>query len=288
MHSISGGLQTTVFGQPNTVIADLWTITLQSGTVLRYTDGDASVTFGGNTFAPFVLEGGDYEGALGAEVSSFELVLRPGTTTVGTLPMLTAARFGLFDRARVKVDRVFGSSYPTAPSESVIVFSGVVTNTHPASVSLTLTIKSLVALLDEPMPRRTVVAPCPFILGDSNCKVGLVPGTSPWVTDRTAAAGTTDAVLILNSSTSNAVVGSTVEILAGDYQGMRRLVRAVSGVNLTLDTPLPGTPATGNGIRITRGCAKTIPECTNTFANFNAAGGLRHGGMPGAPLPTSG
>lgn len=287
MHPISGTLQTTVFGQTTLVAADLWTITLTNGTVLRYTDGDTAVVYGGNTFAPLVFTAGDYQGRLGAEVSSFEMTMQPGTVQVGGLPMLTVARFGGFDRARVKVERAFGAtSYPSAPSEVVLVFSGVVMEVEPASVSLVLVVKSLVAIMDEPIPRRTVTPACPFILGDADCQVVM----TSWTTARTIAAGTTETVLVISSSTTNAEAGGTVEITSGPYTGQRRLVRSVAGTSITLETPLPGVPANGNGVTLRAGCAKTRVACRDKFSNYNGAAilpGLRHGGCPQAPLPTS-
>src|SRR5882672_4055513 len=91
-------------------MADLYTITLKSGTALRYTTWDANLTVLGNTFltGPPNISRTAIEEKLGMDVSTIEITIDASLADlVNGVPILQAIGLGMFDGAAVKIERLF-------------------------------------------------------------------------------------------------------------------------------------------------------------------------------------
>src|SRR6185312_881295 len=91
------------------VSADLYTVTLVSGQVLRWTSADRDITFGGNTYSSQQAKPSwdTIERTAGLEVGTVDLTIADGGTAVlAGLTVLQAIAKGLFDGATVQIDEL--------------------------------------------------------------------------------------------------------------------------------------------------------------------------------------
>src|SRR6201999_365704 len=91
-------------------MADLYTITLKAGNVLRYTTWDSALTVLGNTFltGPPNIERTAIEEQLGMAVSTIEVTITASATDLlSGVPILQSIGLGLFDGAAFKIERLF-------------------------------------------------------------------------------------------------------------------------------------------------------------------------------------
>ena len=96
------------------LMADCYTFTLRTGTVLTYTNADVPVTLGSVTFAAnsVLVDGLTYTCKAGLDVDQqqINLAARP-TDTVGGVPVLIALHHGVFDGCEVQRERAFLTSW---------------------------------------------------------------------------------------------------------------------------------------------------------------------------------
>src|ERR1051326_2927407 len=133
-------------------MADLYTITLKSGTVVRYTTWDANLTVQGNTFltGPPHLKRSQIEEKLGLDVSSLELEIVAGLSdTINGVPLLQMIANGSFDGATLRIDRLFMDSGGNQIG-TVVRFSGIIGEVEEVGrSSAKLTVNALVQLLTQ-------------------------------------------------------------------------------------------------------------------------------------------
>lgn len=107
-------------------MADLYTITLSGGQVLRYTDRALPVTINGATYSPGpLLRRGKTRMSVGIAVDTLDLTLSAdATVTVNGVPILQFVAGGGFDGATLLLERAFAPAPPTAePRRNVLVNS---------------------------------------------------------------------------------------------------------------------------------------------------------------------
>ena len=153
------------------LMADCYTLTLRSGTVLTLTDADVPVTLGGTTFRAdsILIDGLTFKCALGLDVDEQQVTLaaRP-TDTIGEVPALVAIHRGALDGCTVRRERAFLTSWSAPPLGSVVLFQGRVTSVDAVGrTSATVTVASDLVLLDIDMPRNLYQPTCVQALYDS-------------------------------------------------------------------------------------------------------------------------
>lgn len=284
MKSASATLQDVLYNHAAHLIADLVTIyfpdgsqpvTFSTGTQ-RYWTGAAALTIGTDTYQPGHIGVSDLKQGLGSESETFEIDFGVTTQTVAGLSFTAAALVGLFNGVRVKVQRARTlttfTGYAAADLESV--FDGVVTRAIPRTDTVvSLSLQGAISLGKVPVSKRRVSADCPFSFGDATCGVTV----ASFRHTKSVASGSTASVVKLNSTSTFAVTGSVLAITSGLWSGQTRVVRSVSGVDLTLDVALPGVEV-GASCTVTRACDKKIATCSGVFSNA-----LRCGCAPNAP-----
>src|SRR5436190_12933809 len=120
MKTASGALKTFLLANTKCHRAQLFTITLLNGAVLRYCDGQSDLKFGGNVYSASSSSVGAWKRGrittrLGMESSTMELEIKADTTaTVNSVPIITAIQLGLFDGAMVKVETLLMPTYGDA------------------------------------------------------------------------------------------------------------------------------------------------------------------------------
>ena len=242
--------------------ADLYTFTLRTGAVLRYTSADTDITLGGNLFRSggevsgyALVEGGRMRSVRGLEVDTTDITIAPGANDqVNGLGLLQAARQGLFDRAGVLKERAFMASWGDTSAGTLIAFSGEVAEVSPSRTGIKLSVKSDIYLLNTNMPRAVYQTSCPHTFGDTGC--GFVRSTL--AATSTALAGSTAwSILCGLTQAADYFDLGTITFTAGVNAGVSRGVKLSAPGSVTTFSPFPNAPAVGDAFLITPGCDKT-------------------------------
>lgn len=259
-------------------LADLFTFTLKSGTVLRYTNLDMPIVYGGQTFTPMVISRTRTRIVTGVEVDTMTIKIAPGGALVGSVPFLQSVMAGALDGAVVKVERAYMGAWGDTTPGALHLFEGEVSDTELDGIEVTLRVWSMLALLNIKMPRNVFQAGCVNTLYGSACGVSkagkAVPGT--------AQAGSSKEVLLTAlAQAAGYFTQGIVTFNSGANAGATRTIKLhESGGTLTLAVPLTYTPAAGDSFTAYPGCDKTLDTCTSRFANQT-----RFRGFPWIPVP---
>jgi len=263
------------------LMADCYTFTLLTGTVLTYTNADVPVTMNGVTFvANSVLVDGlafHCKAGLDVDQQQIKIAARP-TDTVGGVPFLIALHHGVFDGCEVQRERAFLTSWGSTPIGSVILFKGRITSVDQIGrTSAEITVASDLTLLDLDMPRNLFQLTCVHTLYDSGCK--LVKNA--YGTNGTVGAGPTTLTIPWSGAAAVHVQG-TVLFTSGINAGVSATTKSVvPGTSLTLNYPLYTAPSPGDAFTAYQGCDHQLTTCQTQFANQ-----ANFRGFPFTPPPT--
>lgn len=244
-------------------MADLFTFTLASGTVIRWTSFDNDVKLSGNTFFSLHLSpttGAHISGAAirrgpiteraGVETSPLQIYIASQVAIVLGLTIHQAVVAGLFNGATCVLQRAFWKVGATADSmqnpdnseaigkdgtwtatEGVIVFSGWVSGCSVGRSLCVFTISSLFERLNIPSPRITLMPGCRHTLFDTGCTLLA----SSFATTSTVSAGSTQNAIrhpIATAHPADYYSLGRVLFTNGQNQGLWRMIQTgdVSGV----------------------------------------------------------
>lgn len=283
-----GSLQAWLLANKEAIPIDLWTITLDGGQVLRFTSGDAAVTFSGNTYSigPLIWRG-DTKMRMGVTVDTLSMQITPrDTDMVGSVPMMTALTAGLFDGAEVTLWRVFmdlgGVVRGVLPE-----FLGRVGDIRTGHLKASLQVRSWLELLNVSVPGHVYQAGCRRTLYSSQCGVNRAAFTVSGVLSANA-----DATKRIHTSTSAAVVAKpsgwgnigVLRFTSGANAGVSRPVRVHSlsagTATITAQFGFPFQAQAGDGFELQAGCDKLKATCGSKFSNS-----ARFSGEPYIPAP---
>ena len=169
-----GGNSLVTWLQTTTEIrmADLYTITLKSGTALRYTTWDTNLVVLGNTFltGPPHIARSAIEEKIGMEVATLEVTIEASLTdTVSGVPILQAIGQGIFDGAGFRIDRLFMDSNSNQIG-AVVRFSGFIGPVEELTrTSAKLTVNAATAYLNMQLPSIILQPGCTNTLFDPRC-----------------------------------------------------------------------------------------------------------------------
>ncbi|TDR82212.1 DUF2163 domain-containing protein [Paludibacterium purpuratum] len=262
------------------LMADLYTFTLISGTVLTYTDADINLKMNGVTYlatdAKIQRKGTKLQ--TGMTVNSIEIDVYAGVNNlVNGIPMLQAISTGAFDSADVIVQRVFMATWGDTSAGSIILFTGRVSDATATRTSAALTVKSYLDLLNINMPRNLYQASC------SNSLYGLGCGVNreAVAVSATAGAGSTASTVKVATSKPDGWFNQGYSLFTGGQNaGLRRTIKVHASGQVLLAAPLPYPVSAGDTMKLYPGCDHTQATCINKFGN-----GARWRAMPFIPVP---
>lgn len=256
-------------GDDEFLMADLFTITLSSGRVLRHTNADMPVTWQGQTFdaQSLIIKRGSTRVACGLDVDSNELEIAadPSAKLEG-LSWSESALGGTLDGARVKIERAFFREWGT-PVGTVIVFSGRVSDVSGSRSVVKVSVKSDIELLNVSSPRNIYQAGCMRTLYDGGCKVNRDRFT---VDGRVTAHSANGNELRCNLSQAEGWFNQgVIKFTSGRNAGLTRTVKThLAGGMLHFALRLPYPPQNGDTFKIYPGCDKRQETCQNKFQNI--------------------
>ncbi len=265
-------------------MCDLYTVTLQTGSVLRWTSADVDLLVSGNLYdsgddqgATPLITRGSIRNARGTEVATCDLTLYCGQTAqmLGIrLPL--AAHNGAFDGALVRIDRYIAPAATPLAGWPVVLFEGSVAGVDPAALEVVLHLKSDLELLNRVFPVHTYQERCTYTLGCSGCGKSLAA-----LTETTSAGSGSDRGRILTSlgSAANYFAGGYCIATGGANAGARRSIAASTAAGtITLDVPFGAAVVAGDAFQCVPGCARTKAAC-EAWGNIN-----RFRGFPYIPV----
>lgn len=259
---------------------DLYTLTLQDGTVIRSTSSDRNISWAGNTYfsdSP-MMQRTKVRLVIGIEVDSMTLTIMSPDDLVSGFTYREAARRGIFDGCSVLVETAYIENFPF-PVGVVHTFSGLVSGIEAGRSSIEMEVKSSLELLSSPFPRNVYQSTCLHTLYDSGCAVNRASYT---------VAGQVLGALSQKSMTSDIVVYSdgyfdlgVVTFTSGPNNGLSRSVKSYSNDGtFSFSSPLPALPLSGDSFSAIPGCDKLLGTCRSKFNNSN-----RFRGFPFIPTP---
>lgn len=287
MKGAEAALVSWINGTKKGAMADLWTIVLQSGTVLRWTDIDVDFTTVPAPPAdptPRVFTRGPVirrdrvRWTRGIEVSQLTVDFSNPEQVVDGQLLPVFASLGGFDLAVVHLEHGYIDDAGVGRGQ-ILWFSGTVSDVEPTDMGANIVLKSQLTQLSQQVPRGLYQAGCLNNLYDSNCAVNKAALT---------VSTTVLAVVNQTSFTSSGVSApgsgyydlGIVTFTSGANAGIRRTVLLHTTTTLKFSRPFPFAVAPGDTFTIVPGCNKTSTTCNSKFSNLS-----RFRGFPFVPVP---
>ena len=272
------------------VRADIWTITLNGGGVVRWTSHDADVIANGNRYVSGpAIERGSISEKTGVEVATMKVTIHGGESDlINASPVIGFIAAHGLDGAAVKLERAYAPAWgldsdgnPIPVTGTVIRFAGKVTSIDSVmGGTAEFTVSSWLVLLNANSPRNHYQVGCMRTLYDAGC--GVNPASFSSVGTVGSGATTVGFGSGLTGAAGYYSQGRVV-FLTGANAGISRTVKVNDGSgNFSLIKPLPVAPAAGDTFRAFAGCDLTRTTCKNKFNNLT-----RHKATPFVPLPTT-
>lgn len=246
-------------------MADLYTFTLVGGTVVRYTDADIDLVYGGNTFSKFLISRTKTKVTIGVEVDEITVTVSAALTdTLMGQPWLAAARNGALDGANVRVERIFMPTWGDTSLGALMMFGGRTSDINAGRTEAQISIKSELELFDTELPRDVFQSGCLNTLFDSQCTVNKASvAVSGSVTTGTNIQINTP----LTQATGYFDLGSIL-FTSGANTGVTKSVRSFAAGSFTLASPLQGAVTAGDAFTAWPGCDKLQATCDSKFSNL--------------------
>ncbi len=266
-------------------MVDLWSITLNSGTVIRWHGADdwiGPLTFNGNTWAKGSgISRGKISTKVGIEVATLDAKFIAGPSDlINGAPLIPFVTGRGFDGATVQLLKAFLPKWGAPITGCVIDFAGRVTEIKDISrAGFTMTISSWTVLLNVSMGPDVFQAGCLNTHYDPDCT--LTPTNIGGAVLGSPAATQTSFMTNL-SQVSGYFSKGTIVFTSGANAGVSRAVGTYSSGIVSVAFPLPFAPAVGDTFNAVRGCLLTMADCT-------AQGNLIHfRGQPFTPPAITG
>lgn len=276
------------------MMADLLTITLKSGTVLRYCSWDTNLTVSSVLYSATGLKfkRGRVRNTIGVEVDSMDLTLYAGPTDlIGSETYFTQLRNGALDGARIKIDKTFMPTAGVTTAGSISVFSGRISSSKFGRTEVNISVVSDLILLNVQMPRNVYQPPCLFTLYDDDMLSQGQPAIGCRALKSSFVAFGAISVGVSTTTTLSAAMSAVFDtgwfdlgyiiFTTGVNAGQKRTVKTFNtDGTIVLTNPLLSVPNLLDIFEAYPGCDHSRTTCEtkfNNIANFR--------GFPYVPTP---
>lgn len=284
MRTLSSALTTILAGGGPFVTADLFTLTLTNGTVLRWWTGQgASFTIGGNTYLKGPpIERDKAKWSMGLDVDQMDItILDDGSATINTQPLVKAAWQHAFDLAQVEIDRFISDSWTDTAVGTVPWFTGTVGQVQLQGKQLKITVESPLAQFKASFPKTFVLPSCANTLYDGVCQLLASNYTYAGSIGSSPTASSFPLTLPGGNKPDGSFQNGKIQFTSGVNDGQVRTVKTYVGGVVTLVFPLYAVPAVGDTVNAIYGCDKTRNTCQGRFNNL-----AHYRGFPYVPDPS--
>lgn len=262
------------------IMADLYTITLVGGSVLRYSAAPTALLVNGYSFALGPkFERSKTKIVIGTQVDELEVrIYTEPTDLIGGLPFLQAAWQGQLDGALLQLERAFMPTYGDTSPGTVILFAGRISDIDCSRTGIDLKCRSHLELLNIQMPRRLWQSSCTHTFGDAMCQFDR----SSMQATFSAGPGSSEAQIAASVSPTppNLYIQGTLIGVTGANAGSSRTVTNIAGGWLYVKSAFLSPILAGDQFQLLPGCDRTLSTCTNAFNNA-----IHYGGFPYIPTP---
>lgn len=252
------------------VMADLYTFTLNGGTILRYSGADVAITLPGprSFIKGPLIQRSSLTMKVGVEVSTLDLVIiADESDLIAGVPALHFIRGKGLDGAEFILERAFMPQWGDSVTGSIVRFAGRVTQVPEVGrTQASITVSDWRILWNVHMPSSLNQPPCLNVLYGPDCTLDA----ADWaVTGEVTAEG--DELSFTSDLTQDTGYFSqgVIVFTSGTNNGLKRTVRSQSdtgGVSVVLRFPLP--PQAGDTFTIYPGCDLTKGTCAAKFSNL--------------------
>lgn len=251
-------------------VADLYTITLSGGQVLRWTNIDQAVVIGADTW---VIGPGlsrqllELTSGVEAQAMNFT-VTADASQTINGQAMVPFLLNGGLDGAEIVLEKAFRAALGAAPWVGKMEqFFGRVSDVESAGrLQVRVTVRSVLELFNLPLPPTVYQPQCRNTLYGPNCGVSR----AIYEVTRLATAPTSGVRLTFGHDLTQPAgwfdLGA-VTFLTGANAGIKRTVRSHTATQITVMQPWPAPVAAGDAFVISPGCDLTLETCKNKFSN---------------------
>lgn len=262
------------------IMADLYTITLVGGSVLRYSAAPTELAANGYIFSRGPkFERSKTKVVIGTQVDELDVKIYPEVTDlIGGAPLLEAAWQGQLDGALLQLERAFMPTYGDTSPGTVVLFAGRISDIECTRTGIDIKSRSLLELLNIQMPRRLWQSSCTHVFGDDMCQFDR----SSRQTTFSAGTGSTQAQIAssVTPTPSDLYRQGTIAGVTGANAGSTRTVADTSGGWVYVKRAFLSPVLPGDQFQLFPGCDRTLSTCANVFNNS-----IHFGGFPYIPTP---
>jgi len=280
MRAASPALIALLASSDRFIMADLYTITLVGGSVLRYSAAPTALFANGYTFALGPkFERSKTKIVIGTQVDELEVkIYTEPTDLIGGQPFLQAAWQGQLDGALLHLERAFMPSYGDTSPGTVVLFAGRISDIDCSRTGIDLKCRSHLELLNIQMPRRLWQSSCTHTFGDAMCRFDR---SSMQVTF-SAGPGSSEAQIAtsLSPTPPNLYIQGTVIGVTGANAGASRTVANMAAGSIYVRLAFLSPILAGDQFQLLPGCDRTLSTCKDVFNNV-----IHFGGFPHIPTP---
>lgn len=249
---------------------ELYEITLNDGTVLRYTNYDMPITLSDGR--KFIANGptfkrGNMELSSTISVDSITITMYVDEgDLVGGASLMSVARNGGFDEAVCLVVKCFMTE-PGVVAGTVDWFKGILDVKDGGGMEISLESKSMAQKANVDYPMRLYYPTCPYALFSAGCGLKI----ADWTVLGTVTKVLNRSLLYTSLSFADGYydVGD-IEFTSGVLTGVSMTVKNSIAANgqLSMLVALDSLPSVGDTFHIRPGCPKTPAVCASRFGNW--------------------
>ncbi|HEY5046929.1 MAG TPA: DUF2163 domain-containing protein [Rhizomicrobium sp.] len=274
MRAASNGLKALLASRAPCHVADLFTWTLANGAVYRWSSFDRSLSVGGNIWLGTgpLLTRNRFAVKNTVEVPELEVRLAAGDSTlVNGQNIKEQIHNGIFDGARVELDRVFMPTPGDNSLGTVLLFNGRQSGAVIDAEGVTLTAKGDNVLMNQQAPRNLYQITCLHSFCDAGCT--LAPAAYTITGNVGSSSAPSSSFVPWASAPANAALFTLgkLTMTSGAAVGQIRTVRLANASGLFLTYPLYDLPAAGDSFSLLMGCDRQQTSCQTRTTNTGAA-----------------
>ena len=262
--------------------ADLYTISMIDGMILRFTNAGFPLIVAGHLFIGHgpIIERDSISLSTGISVDSLDVqIANDPMFSINGRSFIQAFRLGLFDGASLKLERVFMDfNTPTDTSAGTItMFEGLIVEPEIDNQLIYFSVVSISDRLAIKMPRNLYQPSCQNMLFDEGC--GLIRESH--ATSSQADLNSSKNLIICNLNKPQGwFTQGVIEFVTGFNAGIKRTVRLHNSTGLLLTLPFDNEVVEGDTFKVYPGCDKRVDTCGNRFGNK-----VNFKGTPYVPIP---